>query len=194
MNSKEFNLPFYLTGERAAAFKKSLKDFDLGSPVNYFQGKEDEGFLQGDTIKSGIYYNFELDKKYASESIILSNSCDISDDNPRDRSTFVTYAPLVPLKAFEKTLIDQNVGQSEIESKINDIKSQRTTQFFYLPASGTSPERIALLDQVESTPISVLKNRKTVVIDRLSQIGWYLFLFKLTFHFARTHENVERAV
>ena len=71
------------------------------------------------------------------------------------------------------------------------------TTIFYLPSdaeAGLQDDHIVLLDNVHSMPSGVFQatpaKRKAFT---LSNLGFYIFIFKLSIHFCRLRENVIRA-
>ena len=93
-------------------------------------------------------------------------------------------------------LVQSGQKSEQIDAKIAAIKEQKVHNIFYLPSgAGIQKDQIALLDDVHSFPLNALNpsqgsaNRK---LATLSMVGFYLFVLKLSIHFCRLHENVER--
>jgi len=65
---------------------------------------------------------------------------------------------------------------------------------FYLPAGiSLDEDYVALLSEISSFPLSMfLEEEGRSRFVTLNMVGFYLFLFKLSIHFCRFHENVER--
>jgi hypothetical protein len=103
---------------------------------------------------------------------------------------------LVDLARYVSRLESAGLAAEQIATKVVAIKEQRVHNIFYLPAGeGIQNDRIALLDDVYSFPTGELdpndgsRNKK---LGTLSMLGFYLFVLKLSVHFCRLHENVER--
>lgn len=85
------------------------------------------------------------------------------------------------------------------ESKVPDfisietsLKKQEITDMFFLPKESTlKVDCIALLNQSISIPY--IATKETTKKITLSQIGFYLLLFKLSVHYCRFHEGVDRS-
>lgn len=186
-------LPYYLTEEKKEGLALALKDFP--EKIDYFTNQHFEfgTVLQGDGWKGFDVVNIQLMKKKSIKGMVLSNSCDISIENPRDIPTSIVFAPIISLNSYEDKLKESGISEERIRSKFQSIKKQEVTSLFYLPASGDLEESIILLDNLHSLPVRYFQeetSRKKVFT--LSQIGFYLFLFKLSIHFCRFHENLQR--
>ncbi len=71
------------------------------------------------------------------------------------------------------------------------MRAQEVTNVFYLPAGGPfEEEHIVLLDNVHSMPFAAHDEGEKLFT--LSMAGFYLFAFKLSVHFCRLQENVDR--
>ena len=63
---------------------------------------------------------------------------------------------------------------------------------FYLPADDPlSTEYVALLDDLHSMPVEALREVSDKLFT-LSMAGFYLYVFKLSVHFCRLQENIDR--
>lgn len=185
----EKQLPYYLTQERKEGLIKELNSFP--DNINYYLNKYfyQNDILQGDIFADMEIYKYNDSKKIKTHGIILSNSCDISEDNERYKEVFVTFCPIISLEKFKLIIEKQGKNFSSIES---DIKNQKITDIFYLPKETSLPtDHIALLNQAVSIPYTLI-NKKQKKIS-LSQVGFYMFLFKLSIHYCRFHENITRS-
>jgi putative ribosome biogenesis GTPase RsgA len=91
-------------------------------------------------------------------------------------------------------LINAGIAKDQIDRKLIAIKQQKITNIFFLPkGSGLDDDYIALLSDVHTVPYSVFAEKKSKAKQfTLSQIGFYIFVLKLSVHFCRFHENVDR--
>lgn len=196
VESLEDQIPYYLTKTQKEGFLKALKDFKESSKkINYYINNYRDELLQGDGWTNLQIRNFANGERTSILGIILSNSCDVSADNQRDLPTNITFAPLVPLSQYTELLTRAVKDTEKVEDKINSIREQRVSSLFFLPAGGGLREDyIALLDQVHTMPSREFQagSTNTKKVFTLSLIGFYLFLFKISFHFCRFHENVVR--
>ncbi|WP_343684130.1 hypothetical protein [Asticcacaulis sp.] len=193
-------MPFYLTGDPADALKSAIRDFQR-SPTNakyFIQSNKRTEFsdvmLQGDIWKNFPIYDFSSDNRRNDISgIVVSNSCDVSRENKREIPAKISFCPLVPLSKIE-TLLAKEVDKKSVESKIESIKRQQTTQFFYLPAQEPlNVDCVINLSDIHSIDAGYYcKSASSSKFLTLSQFGFYLLTFKLSVHFCRQHENVQR--
>lgn len=185
------HIPYYLTQEAKEGLIKALKDFP--EKVNYYTTKHQDELLQGDGWNNLDIISVETAERKSIKGIILSNSCDISPENSRDVPARIVFAPIVPLSLYEN-LLTSGIDPKKVSSKVSSIKLQKVTSLFYLPKGGClESDHIAVLDDLHTLPVQ----RFCIKTDRekqftLSQVGFYLFLLKLSIHFCRFHENVFR--
>lgn len=86
------------------------------------------------------------------------------------------------------------IPEDTIVAKLDAIKKQLVTNIVYLPECDHIPESIIFLDDVHQIPTEQLRTslEKQDKILTLSQVGFYILLFKLSIHFCRFHEDVAR--
>jgi hypothetical protein len=194
-DSIEKHLPHYLTLEAKQALATALGR--LPAEKQYFApNKFPNEMLQGDCWDNMEILNFYDGQKKPVRGIILSNSCDVDKDNKRDIPTSVVFAPIIKLSSFVDTLMAANIPEQTIISKMTSIKSQLVTSVFYIPdaTGGLGNEYLVMLDNIHTIPATALdlngKNRK---LFELNTLGFYVFIFKLSVHFCRLSENVDRS-
>ncbi|MDE0112984.1 MAG: hypothetical protein OXI87_14880 [Albidovulum sp.] len=101
------------------------------------------------------------------------------------------FAPIVKLSKIEARLKDRGLAEDAVKGRIDAIERQSVTNIFYLPAGEPLEEDyVALFDDLHSMPIASWENSQKLFT--LSMAGFYLFVFKLSVHFCRLHENVDR--
>lgn len=186
------HIPYYLTQEAKEGLIKALKDFP--EKMNYYTARHPSELLQGDGWNSLDIINIETAERKSIKGIILSNSCDISPENTRDLPARIVFAPIFPLSLYESLLAKSEIDLNKVSSKISSIKLQKVTSLFYLPKGGClESDYIAVLDDLHTLPVQIFdKKPEREKQFTLSQAGFYLFLFKLSIHFCRFHENVFR--
>lgn len=190
-DSLKGHIAYYLTERRQKGLIEELKSFPDG--MKYFINKYKDEILQGDCWTKLPVYNFETGEKKEIIGVILSNSCDISPDNPRKQPANLNFAPIMKLDSFLNLHIEEGDSKEQVDRIANSIRRQEMTTVFYLPPSqDIEHECILLLDRIHTIPLnSFLKNTPTKKFT-LSDSGFYLFLFKLSVHFCRFHEEVDR--
>lgn len=187
-------IPYYLTDNQKMGLQKALADFMSNKNICYYLSKYENEMLQGDGWSGFQIIHFKDLKRKSTKGILLSNSCDISPKNFRDLPVKINFVPIINLNAYKQILINNGVSEASIDAKITNIKQQKTTSIFYLPqGSGLEADHIALLDDIHTIPMEHLReNESSEKIFTLSMVGFYLFLFKLSVHFCRFHEEIER--
>lgn len=191
-------IPFYLT---AAPAQKTLLD-ELGKLIagadrGYFIPSGYDGYtgemLQGDGWRGFQVFSFKSGNVNPARGIVLSNSCDVSAENARVLPPNVTFAPIVKLSKLVERFQAHGLDKEKVASRLIDIKAQRVTSMFYLPADDLLDEdHVALLDDLHSMPVE-FHQKAAEKLFTLSMAGFYLFVFKLSVHFCRLHENVDRS-
>jgi hypothetical protein len=193
----EIYLPKYLSAESKGALFEGLKQFpnSIDSRLYTDSLKDERIIFQGDGLPNLPFLIFPESKSQSVNAIIVSNSCDIDPRNKRFFRASVVYAPILQLQRYRNMLLREGVPENEITSHIESIKKQEITQVFFLPAHGRLGEdSFVLLDRLISCDNEFL-NRDVLRDSRLftlSDYGHYLFLVKISMHFCRMHEGVDR--
>lgn len=185
-------IPYYLTQEAKKGLIEALKDFP--EKTNYYTELYPNEILQGDGFYSLDVIRFEDGKRDEIKGILLSNSCDIDEKNRRELPIKISFAPLIRLNDYIALLQRQGFNEHSIDSKVRAIKEQKVSYMFYLPKNENfDDEHIALFSDLHTIPLSALKSKgKPKKLFTLSQVGFYIFLFKISIHFCRFHEGIER--
>ena len=191
-------LPKFLSDENERNLYLSLKDFpDNIDNRFYTEALHDNNIIyQGDGIKNLLVVNMQ-DKSFKEvPCMVFSNTCDINIENIRNFTSQIVYAPIFNLsKYYEQILKNSQKDKKDILAHIEAIKKQEITQIFYLPQiSRKLEESIVFLDRVVNFPTQNIerKNIKEKRIFTLSNYGVYVFLLKLSIHFTRITDRVDR--
>lgn len=194
LSSDELNahIPYYLTQEQRKGLALAFDDFNNEKNVNFYIDKYPDDKLQGDGWSKLQILRFNDGQKLNIKGIILSNTCDIAPENQRNLPTNITFAPLIKLSKYIDLLSSSgDLTEQQIANKIEIIKKQKVTSIFFLPSSpDIGEDHIAVLDDVHTIPFSSVANSEKLFT--LSMFGFYLFIFKLSIHFCRFHEEVSR--
>ena len=188
-------LPKYLSPEAQKNLFDGLAQFPDNIDSRLFtSSKSNENIIyQGDGLSGLLFINLPDPKTQEILAMVLSNTCDIDQSNHRFFSTNIIYAPIIKLSKYINLL--EQVNKVQLDDHIATIKKQRITQIFYLPKGGSlEEESIVFLDKISSCNIQYLndKNIKEMTLFTLSDYGFYLFIFKLSLHFTRIQEDIER--
>ncbi|WP_270502000.1 hypothetical protein [Kluyvera ascorbata] len=187
-------IPYYLTAPQKEGLIKALDNFP--DNINYYLSNYPEDLrnsvLQGDIFNALTIYSPQGTKQ--AKGIILSNSCDIDVSNQRDIPMRAVFAPLVSLAKIEHLLKSRGLEEKTVDSKIDAIKKQLVTNMIYLPEVDGIAESVVFLDDVYQLPtkdLQALLEQKCKALT-LSQVGFYILLFKISIHFCRFHEDIQR--
>lgn len=191
-------LPKYLSKESEKSLFEGLKDFPQNIDHRlYTTYLENENIiLQGDGLKNLIAVDLPSTIPKTVSGMVLSNTCDIDTKNVRNFPSQIVYAPIMDFNKYSYAL-RRSLSQSsdKVEGHLEAIKKQYVTQIFYLPPiKDKLAESIVFLDRIFNIgngyyDRSGLKESR---IFTLSDFGNYLFLFKLSLHFTRIQDKVER--
>lgn len=195
------NLPQYLSRAETTELLRELDEqFPTIHPTRMYTTVHaaEEVIFQGDGIAGLIYIHLPHPDRAPYNCMVFSNTCDIDPLNKGIVPPAICYAPIMRLDKFRDALAATGLWKDEqIESRMGAIRSQKLTTAFYLPRGGNlQAESVVLMDRIchcDSNSIS----RKEVPARRLftlSQIGAYLFFFKLSVHLLRMTDKVVRPI
>lgn len=193
-------LPQFLFGESKEKLFEELKCFPNNIDQRIFSSfsESNNGIFQGDGLKQFKLADYEQDSFFLAKVIVVSNTCDVSVKNKRYFEACISVAPIFNLKKY-RVLLRENYPETKwdaIDNHIRDIKSQFVSQIFYLPSKEpTVPdESFVRLDMIQSLPLSIIDLDKIndIRIFSISNYGFYLFLYKLSVHFCRVRESIDR--
>lgn len=106
------------------------------------------------------------------------------------------YAPILNLDKYINALKSNGISDDRIQNHVKEIKNQSISQILYLPTSILyGYDSIVMFDRAISIPLSK-ENINNLVRSRLftlSNYGFYLLLLKLSYHFTRIQEKVDRS-
>ncbi len=188
-------IPYYLSDPQKQKLVEALEQFEkFHGNCDYFLNRYSDELLQGDGWTKLRIRRFDSGEDGSILGIILSNTCDVSHENPRDLPVKITFAPIIPLAKYIDLLKIKGVDPDKIHNKVSSIEKQTVSNIFFLPAAGYLKEsHIALLDEVYTMPVKIFESEseKTKAFT-LSMFGFFLFIFKLSYHFCRFSEAVPR--
>ncbi|MDP6718875.1 MAG: hypothetical protein QGF59_09515 [Pirellulaceae bacterium] len=198
LESLRQQIPYYLTAEDQSALVEELKAIASGGTANYLLSAYDDSFLdvmlQGDGWRGFQLFLFDTGERRSVRGLVLSNSCDVDPDNPREVPARVVFAPLVKLATYKALLDASGISADRVVAKIEFIKAQMTTNIFYLPAGGPLKEDyVVRFDEAQSMPVAAHRlSPDRQKLFTLSSTGFYMLVLKLSVHFCRLQENVIR--
>lgn len=191
-------LPQYLSEENLVSLRRELKRFGQGYDYGaYFTSKlrEEPYLFQGDgTIAPYCIFPNPAIKDIP--VLLLSNTCDMDISNQRVNTCRIMYTPILKIDKYIESLKKREIPEERINNHIRDLKEQTISQAMYLPSSHIlGYDGVVFFDRVISIQLTedIVKN---FVRDRkivLSNYGFYLLLLKLSYHFTRIQEKVDRS-
>ena len=186
--------PYYLT----ANSKKKLSDHIGAYPndkqyyTTSWEGPPSP--IQGDGWSGFTKMDFGTATRHKISGVVISNSCDIDENNESLRDRNIVFSPVIPLATYEARLRGlADVAPQRIGSHLDAIRKQNKTEIFYLPESSTTPELIIQFDDIASQPLgdfAEVDDRRRLF--RLNNYGFYVFLMKFSISFNRFGEELER--
>ncbi len=198
LESLQQQIPYYLTAEDRQVLVDELKAISKGGTANYFLTRYNDAFqadmLQGDGWRAFQLFKFDTGERRWVQGLVLSNSCDVEPGNARDVPARVIFAPLVRLADYENLLRSSKIDPQKVDQKLTEIRLQKTTNMFFLPAGGPLAEdHVVRLDDAHSMPVAAhLGTKERKKLFTLSNTGFYMLVLKLSVHFCRLHEKVNR--
>lgn len=190
-------LPQYLSDAELNHLKDELAKFptDGTKDTIYTMALNGADFLlQGDGIGKMPYLNFPNVDVRSLNAILLSNTCDMSTENKRMNPCRIMYAPILNFEKYADKL-RESFPEQRVTNHLKDVKAQLISQMLYLPKGGKMDyDGIVFFDRAISLPLTedIVKNMCGNKLFTLSNFGLYLFLFKLSVHFTRIQERIDR--
>ena len=195
-------LPQYLSQESQEDLFEDLKKFpaNLDQRLYTTSLKNKPNLFQGDGLQELLFVNLPDREVRPAPGMILSNSCDIDPANERLFPNRIVYAPIFQIQKYQRMLVREHVEKGKcnienIDSHIESIKKQFNSHIFYLPKGGElEADSIVFLDRLNNCPADFCDDGKITEkrIFTLSDFGFYAFLVKLSIHFMRVREGVNR--
>ncbi|MDR1756878.1 MAG: hypothetical protein LBR65_07995 [Culturomica sp.] len=194
-------LPKYLSAESFSTLLEELKAFPTDGTKNTVYTsllQEQKILFQGDGLAKLPYYDSQTQTVLKDKpGIILSNTCDMdAQDKKRLEDIHICFAPLFRLSKYQERLSKQ-YDTKRIYQHIESIKKQKISHIFYLPKGGDLDyEAIVPLDRICYVNNSFVdrENLNSCRLFTLSDYGNYLFLLKMSIHFTRIREKVDRSI
>ena len=188
-------LPQYLSDSDAKQLFSALKDFPNNIDERFYNSYnlDDNILYQGDCLKDIPAFNLPDIRTKLSQSMTISNTCDMDLNNKRLWNTRILFSQIILLEKLEKALY-QKFSEDRISNYISSLKKQQITNAFYLPKSKNLDEAIVFFDYTNSFDINFV-DRESLKVKRLvslSNYGFYILLLKLSIHFTRIQEKVQR--
>lgn len=191
-------LPKYLSPEDEEKLITCINEFPENINSRFYTTflKLETTIFQGDGIQSLPVVDLPNPVVKHVLALILSNTCDVDEQNDRLFPSKLNYSPIINLKKYIELLESHNIESKRLNNHIKAINNQDITQIFYLPASKDIEDSIVFLDRINSCSNSLIdrSNLKEKRTFTLSNLGFYLLLLKLSISFTRIAEKVNRPI
>ncbi len=184
-------IPSYLAENDKKALLENLKAFEAKP---YYTTLPKDLYLQGDGWAGLQIISLQTKEMAKVKALCISNSCDIAQETPFPNK--VVFSPIVSVEKYVDLLKNSGAGEDRINSFYKDLRGQGISNLFYLPPSKDMPsESLINLGDLYSAPSGFFSDEKNAkqLLFRLSQMGHYLLLLKISIHFCRFWENVKRS-
>jgi hypothetical protein len=86
----------------------------------------------------------------------------------------------------------KGVTEGQINNKINMVKKQAVSHLFYLPSGPHGKEAVADFSTLGVMQMDDFVSKRAQHIFTLDQVGYYFLLIKLSIHFLRLTDGVQR--
>lgn len=189
-------LPTFLSQGSQNAFLDDLRHFLGSGEKPFYSGalEHETIVFQGDGLEGLLVVNLPDTTVDRAPAMVLSNSCDVATTNERMFDASLTYAPIFPLDRYLEVL-RQRYSEERVRDHERDIRRQAITQIFFLPQGGKlKGDCLVFLDRISSAANTIVERDrlKDIRLFTLSDFGAWLFALKLSIHFCRIRDNVDR--
>jgi hypothetical protein len=186
------SLPPYLSAQSKRELLEQLADYTRNRDYYGIVPGETEP-LQGDAWRGLITLDFATAERDSVVGLVISNSCDITAQNQPNPDQQMLFAPVLDLERYAHFLEVAGKTAQQITDTLGDIRGQAIHRLFYLPAMhGVFGESLVALDAIHAQPLSSIDAQRIQRVFSLNTYGWYVLLIKLSIHFTRMTERLER--
>jgi hypothetical protein len=190
-------LPTFLSQGSREAFIDEIKYFlsaEQGKSFYTYALTEYPILFQGDGLRGLSIINLPDPTIKPGSAVLLSNTCDMDPSNRRLFDSSLTYAPIFSLQKYLEAL-RREFPNDRVTNHEASIRQQLITQIFFLPKDGKlKDDSIVFLDRIVSASSATI-NRDQIAQHRLftlSDFGAWLLALKLSVHFCRIRDRVDR--
>ena len=202
-------LPPYLTSPEKQRITVGLQQF-LDTTSNpkvidysgFFLSNTPQHLMQSDVLHSVKVVDWDEESFDPivgyTHAIFISNTCDVNQENTRSiNKKEALIAPIIDLEEYLKDLRNEGFTEAQVASFYNALKRQEFSNLFFIPKNDkNNKEFIVFFDKISWLPTKLLFEEEKI-IDKVrfisfSNFGFYLFILKLSYHFCRVPEEVER--
>jgi hypothetical protein len=190
-------LPSFLSQGSEQAFLEEIRVFlsqNSKQPFYTSALSRETILFQGDGLEGMLVINLPDVTIKRAPAMLLSNTCDVHSDNKRLFSSCLTYAPIFSLDKYLYTL-RTHYDDARVKAHEDAIRNQLITQIFFLPnGARLGGDCLVFLDRAMSASSGSVNREKLsdLRLFTLSDFGAWLFALKLSIHFCRIRDRVDR--
>lgn len=126
-------LPKFLSAKDSKELQLAVSDMLAGGTKSYYTSrlKDKPVLFQGDGVDGLPYFELPRTEVKSRPAMVLSNTCDVDPENPRDFPPRILYAPIIPVSAYRAGLL-RTTGKTEaqVDAHLQAIRNQHVTQVF----------------------------------------------------------------
>lgn len=156
--------------------KAAILQFEKeGHQIKYLTLNPLEYLSQGDIISKLPFNYFDKDGKqkiFTADGLVLSTSCHI------DQKKYITLVPVLPLEGFN--------------GNVEELQKNTIYDYMYIPDNTMADKFInfeIMNTYNKELVVEGMRAKKIKRICSLNQIGYYLFIIKLTVYLMRKEDN-----
>jgi len=189
-------LPTFLSQGSEQAFLDEVKAFLRAQSKPFYTNAlaHEDLIFQGDGLESLLLIKLPDPTIKPGRGMVLSNTCDLDMSNRRLFPSSICYAPILSYEKYIE-LIRSRYSAERVNEHEQKIKAQLITQLFFLPRGGRlAGEGLVFLDRIISVSNDAVKrdDLKQSRLFTLSDFGAWLLALKLSIHFSRIRDKVDR--
>src|SRR5262249_11451481 len=150
--------------------------------------------FQGDGLVGLPLVNLREASLKQGRAFLVSNTCDVDLSNSRMFAVSLTYAPILSLSRYLNALRQQYPQERSAQLE-QEIRQQAIPQIFFLAKKGKLNEDwFVRLDRMMSCASTTVEREKVpdIRLFTLSDFGAWLLALKLSIHFCRIRDQVDR--
>ena len=191
-------LPKFLSPASDAQLYEGIDQFvSNGSFSSLYWSTLEPRLFQGDGLRGLLFSNFPSLEIKTALGMVVSNTCDVSLENTRQIPPPMCYALTVKLNSYihllKSHMPPEEKREEKIESHLRAIKTQRITNIFFLPKEDQLEEDcLVFFDRISHCDAKSVPDIADKRFFSLNNFGFYLFLVKLSIHFTRVKDGVDR--
>lgn len=189
-------LPTFLSHGSESAFVEEIRRFHEGHAQPFYTSRlsHEPLLFQGDGVRDFLLINLPDPQIRKGPGLLLSNTCDASLENKRFFDGSLSYAPIFRLDAYLDTLLKEHASE-RIAEHARALRGQEITQIFFLPkGGGLAGDSLVFLDRTMTAPTATVDRSRLneTRLFTLTDFGAWLLALKLSVHFCRVRDRVDR--